>query len=117
MKPAMITLARRAATSLASAAIAVMLAVSVTAAQPVTAIVNGRVIDGHGGPPIARGVVLIEGNRITAVGPAPPLTVPESASRTATHTFRTIGATHDAHAHRAGASGFQATIHPPTALP
>ena len=79
MKTAMITLARRAATSLASAAIAVTLAVSVTAAQSVTAIVNGRVIDGHGGPPIARGVVLIEGNRITAVGPATTVAIPVGA--------------------------------------
>ena len=41
------------------------------------AIRAGRLIDGRGGPPIANAVILIEGDRITAVGPG--LTIPANA--------------------------------------
>jgi imidazolonepropionase-like amidohydrolase len=41
------------------------------------AIRAGRLIDGRGGPPIANAVILIDGERITAVGPG--LTIPASA--------------------------------------
>lgn len=44
------------------------------------ALVGGTVLDGNGGPPIERGVVVIEGNRIRAVGgPATP--IPAGARR------------------------------------
>ena len=39
-----------------------------TAAQAPVAIRAGRLIDGLGGPPVSRAVILIEGDRITAVG-------------------------------------------------
>ena len=45
------------------------------------AVVGGRVFDGSGADPIADGVVLIEDNRITAVGPARSIPVPPSATR------------------------------------
>jgi imidazolonepropionase-like amidohydrolase len=41
------------------------------------AIRAGRLIDGRGGPPIANAVILIDGDRITAVGPG--LTIPPGA--------------------------------------
>ena len=41
------------------------------------AIRAGRLIDGRGGPPITNAVILIEGDRITAVGPG--LTIPANA--------------------------------------
>lgn len=47
--------------------------------QPVKAtlaIVGGMLIDGHEGPPLHHSVVLIEGNRIVAVGTRDSLTVP-----------------------------------------
>ncbi len=44
-----------------------------------TAIVGGTVIDGNGGPPIADAVVLIDGARITAVGPRGAVPVPTDA--------------------------------------
>ena len=40
---------------------------------------NGTVIDGTGGPPIANGVVAIQGERIVAVGEADSLQIPEDA--------------------------------------
>ena len=49
-------------------------------AQTVTqAVVGGRILDGYGGPPIENGVILITGERITAVGPASAITVPPGA--------------------------------------
>ena len=41
------------------------------------AIRAGRLIDGRGGPPVANAVILVEGERITAVGPG--LTIPAGA--------------------------------------
>jgi imidazolonepropionase-like amidohydrolase len=41
------------------------------------AIRAGRLIDGRGGPPIANAIILIDGDRITAVGPG--LTIPANA--------------------------------------
>ena len=45
------------------------------------AVVGGRVFDGSGADPIADGVVLIEDDRITAVGPARSIPLPPSATR------------------------------------
>jgi uncharacterized Ntn-hydrolase superfamily protein/imidazolonepropionase-like amidohydrolase len=46
-----------------------------------TAIVNGRLFDGTGAAAINDGVVLFEGDRITAVGPAAEIAVPAGARR------------------------------------
>ena len=43
------------------------------------AIVGATIIDGNGGPPLADGTLLIEGNRIVAVGPSSSVEVPEGA--------------------------------------
>ena len=48
-------------------------------AAKVTALVGGRLIDGWGGPPINNSVVLIEGERVKAVGSADTLPVPDGA--------------------------------------
>lgn len=43
------------------------------------AFTGGTVIDGTGAPPLPGGTVLIEGERITAVGPGSEITLPEAA--------------------------------------
>jgi peptidyl-prolyl cis-trans isomerase A (cyclophilin A) len=45
------------------------------------AVVNGRIVDGTGGPAVERGVVVIEGNRIAGVGPADEVEIPRGAGR------------------------------------
>ena len=47
-------------------------------AQPLV-IQGGTLIDGNGGTPLQNAVVIIQGNRITAVGPAGQVTVPANA--------------------------------------
>lgn len=55
------------------------LAIPMAAHAQIVAVVGGRILDGYGGPPIENGVVLIDGERITAVGPASAVTVPRGA--------------------------------------
>ena len=43
------------------------------------AIVGGLLIDGHEGPPLPGAIVLVDGDRIVAVGSRDTLTVPEGA--------------------------------------
>lgn len=45
----------------------------------VIAITNGQLIDGNGGPPVADAVVIIEGERIAAVGTAADVSIPAIA--------------------------------------
>ena len=47
--------------------------------EKILAIVNGRIIDGTGAPPVENGAVLIRGNRIAAVGPKSRVTIPAEA--------------------------------------
>lgn len=49
------------------------------AAADIIAVAGGRIIDGTGTDPIIDGVVLIEGERITAVGPADEIDIPSEA--------------------------------------
>lgn len=48
---------------------------------PPIAIVGVRLIDGLGGPPVEDAVVVVEGSRITAVGPRAAVEVPSDAER------------------------------------
>lgn len=45
-----------------------------------TVLVGGRIIDGRGGPPIERGVIVLRGDSIAAVGPPERVPVPEGAT-------------------------------------
>ncbi|HYC72113.1 MAG TPA: amidohydrolase family protein [Opitutaceae bacterium] len=49
------------------------------AAAKITALTGGRLIDGWGGPPLNDSVILIEGDRIKAVGTSATLAVPAGA--------------------------------------
>jgi imidazolonepropionase-like amidohydrolase len=53
--------------------------VSVAASADSLAVVGGRLIDGFGGPPLDDSVILISGNRISAVGRQGALAVPRDA--------------------------------------
>jgi imidazolonepropionase-like amidohydrolase len=59
--------------------LALLLALQVQS-SPTLAIVGGRVIDGYGGPPIENGVVLIAGDRISAIGREGAVTVPSGVT-------------------------------------
>ncbi|MDG2089737.1 MAG: amidohydrolase family protein [Gammaproteobacteria bacterium] len=52
--------------------------INISLAQSI-AIVDGTIIDATGNAPIERGVILIEGSRISAVGPASEIHVPDDA--------------------------------------
>jgi hypothetical protein len=46
----------------------------------VQAIVGGTVIDGNGGPPIRDGIIVVTGQRITAIGPRSSVRMPPGAT-------------------------------------
>src|ERR1700676_1223383 len=58
---------------------------SVIGALPATAqmraFTGATIIDGNGGKPIANGVIVIEGSKIKAVGPAARVSIPSGAER------------------------------------
>ena len=66
---------------------------------PVRALVGGRLIDGFGGPPIQDSVVLIEGDRITAVGRQGEIAVPAGAEVISTEGMDVLPGLWDAHVH------------------
>jgi len=68
-------------------------------AAPVKALVGGRLIDGYGGRPLENSVVLIEGERITAVGRVGELAVPEGAEVISTEGMSVLPGLWDMHVH------------------
>src|SRR5215470_18182187 len=68
-------------------------------AQNVTALVGGRLIDGYGGRPIENSVVLIEGERIKAVGTVETLKVPAGARIVSTEGMTVLPGLWDMHVH------------------
>ncbi|MBI4529687.1 MAG: amidohydrolase family protein [Deltaproteobacteria bacterium] len=61
-----------------------------------------RMIDGRGGPPVERALVLIEGDRIIAAGPAEHVKVPDGASRISLGPRTLLPGLIDAHVHLKG---------------
>jgi imidazolonepropionase-like amidohydrolase len=51
------------------------------ASAQIRAFVGGTIIDGNGGKPIANGVLVVEGDRIQAIGPSGKVDVPSDAER------------------------------------
>lgn len=68
-------------------------------AGPVTALVGGRLVDGHGGPPLANSVILVEDGRIRAVGTVDTLPVPPGAERVSTEGMTVLPGLWDMHVH------------------
>ncbi len=67
-------------------------------ARPV-ALVGGRLIDGFGGPPLANSVILLEGERITAVGAVGSITMPPDAEIISTEGMTVLPGLWDCHVH------------------
>src|SRR5262245_43421258 len=86
--------------ALTSAALLVALTSGI-AGQPrtVKALVGGTLIDGFAGPPIQNSVVLIEGQRITAVGRVGTLAVPAGAEVISTEGMTVLPGLWDMHVH------------------
>lgn len=84
----------------ALAAFAVLIAVPSAAAQDRTlALVGGQLLDGYEVPPIHHAAVVIEGNRIVAVGPAAEIDIPADAEIIDTRGKTMMPGMVDAHVH------------------
>ncbi|GAC1438468.1 MAG: Xaa-Pro dipeptidase [Thermoanaerobaculia bacterium] len=78
--------------------IALLLFAATVHAQPVV-LTGGRLIDGYGGPPLENAVVVIDGNRIKAVGREGMVTVPADARVIDTNGFTVMPGIMDMHVH------------------
>jgi imidazolonepropionase-like amidohydrolase len=73
---------------------------AIEAAQPAKlALVGGRLVDGHGGPPIPNSVILIEGERIKALGAVEDLPVPAGYEMVSTVGMSVLPSLWDMHVH------------------
>ena len=82
---------------LAASVFAMLLA---TGAQARTlALVGGTLIDGYGGPPLRNSVVLVEGERVAAVGQVGTLAVPAGAEVVSTEGMSVMPGLWDMHVH------------------
>ena len=63
------------------------------------ALVGGQLIDGHGGPPLRNSVVLIEGERIKAIGQVGSLAIPAAAEVISTEGMSVLPGLWDMHVH------------------
>ncbi len=68
-------------------------------ARTIKALVGGTLIDGFGGRPIRNSVILIEGERITAVGQVGTLAVPAGAEVISTEAMSVLPGLWDMHVH------------------
>jgi imidazolonepropionase-like amidohydrolase len=66
---------------------------------PLTALVGGTLIDGHGGPPLRNSVILVRGERIEAVGQVGTLAVPAGAEVISTEGMSVLPGLWDMHVH------------------
>ncbi len=72
---------------------------NVSAQSRVVALVGGTLIDGYGGAPLQNSVILIEGERIRAVGQVGALEVPEGAEVISTEGMSVLPGLWDMHVH------------------
>lgn len=82
-------------------AVVVLLARPAVAAEPprTLALVGGMLVDGNGGPPLQHSVILIEGERIRAVGTVETLPVPKGAEVISTSGMSVLPGLWDMHVH------------------
>lgn len=66
---------------------------------PLKALVGGRLVDGFGGSPIPNSVILVEGDRIKAVGQVGTLAVPKDAEIVSTEGMTVLPGLWDMHVH------------------
>lgn len=69
------------------------------AATPLKALVGGRLIDGFGGRPLENSVVILDGDRIQAVGRVGELAVPQGAEVISTEGMSVLPGLWDMHVH------------------
>jgi imidazolonepropionase-like amidohydrolase len=69
------------------------------ASAKITALVGGRLIDGWGGAPVNNSIILIDGERIKAVGTAETITVPAGADVIDTRGMSILPGLWDCHVH------------------
>jgi imidazolonepropionase-like amidohydrolase len=84
--------------ALACLAAAVM-AGPVAAQQPMLALAGGRILDGYGGVPIENGIVLIAGDRITAIGREGEIVIPSGVEVIRTDGMTVMPGLFDMHVH------------------
>jgi len=65
----------------------------------VKALVGGRIIDGFGGEPIENGVIVVEGDRIVAMGPEAEVDIPAGAEIISTEGMSVLPGLWDMHVH------------------
>jgi imidazolonepropionase-like amidohydrolase len=82
---------------------ALLLAGDLSAQAPaqgrVLALVGGTLIDGHGGPPIRNSVIIVEGQRIKAVGTVGTLAIPPGVEVISTEGMSVLPGLWDMHVH------------------
>ena len=78
--------------------ILLLVSAALAPAKPL-ALVGGRLIDGFGGPPLANSVIVIEGERIVAIGTVGALTVPADAEVISTEGMDVLPGLWDCHVH------------------
>jgi imidazolonepropionase-like amidohydrolase len=79
--------------------LAALLVATTAQAGAIKALVGGRLIDGNGGPPVANSVILIDGDRITAVGTTASLPIPAGAETISTEGMDVLPGLWDMHVH------------------
>lgn len=72
---------------------------AIAQASPIKALVGGTLIDGFGGTPIQNSVIIIEGERIKAVGHQGNLAIPEGAEVISTEGMSVMPGLWDMHVH------------------
>ncbi len=70
-----------------------------TQSAPTKALVGGTLIDGFGGPPLRNSVILVQGERITAVGQVGTLALPPAAEVISTEGMTVLPGLWDMHVH------------------